>query len=126
DAMIHDAVERTRVEHPGRDFIIEDTPPLSIVGDRERLTQALGYLLDNAARYSKKNTPIVIDMQIEAGSVQVSVTDQGIGIPEEKQNRVFERYYRAHDDSSIDYGGIGVGLYISRRIMLEHGGRLGF
>jgi signal transduction histidine kinase len=54
------------------------------------------------------------------------VRDHGVGIPRDKQDRIFERFYRAHTDTPHDYGGMGVGLYISREIVRQQGGRMWF
>jgi len=56
----------------------------------------------------------------------VCVSDHGVGIAREKQERIFERFYRAHTDTPHDYGGMGVGLYISREIIAQHGGTMSF
>jgi signal transduction histidine kinase len=56
----------------------------------------------------------------------VSVRDHGVGIPHERQARVFERFYRAHAGTAHDYGGLGVGLDMSREIVARHGGRIWF
>jgi signal transduction histidine kinase len=54
------------------------------------------------------------------------VRDHGVGIPPERQGRVFERFYRAHAGTSHDYGGLGIGLAMSREIVARHGGRIWF
>ena len=56
----------------------------------------------------------------------VTIEDHGIGIPAKRQSRIFERFYRAHSGTDQDYGGLGVGLYISRYLVQQLGGRMWF
>jgi signal transduction histidine kinase len=95
-------------------------------GERDRLEQVLLTLLDNAIRYSPEGGEVDVGVSVEGGEAVVSVTDRGVGIPAEKQSRIFERFYRAHTGTHYDYGGMGVGLYISREIVRRLGGKLWF
>ncbi len=97
-----------------------------ILGDRDRLEQVLVNLIDNAVRYSPTGGSIDLAVAVQDGEAVVSVTDFGVAIPEEKQGRIFQRFYRAHAGTPYDYGGMGVGLYISREIVSRHGGRMWF
>ena len=67
-----------------------------------------------------------MDVAFQEQEAVVSVRDQGIGIPISKQGRIFQRFYRAHTGTPYDYGGTGVGLYISKEIVSRHGGRTWF
>jgi len=68
----------------------------------------------------------MVDLRREEGRVVVSVQDHGVGIPKDRQEHLFERFYRAHIGTPYDYGGLGVGLYISREIVRQHGGDIWF
>ncbi|MFY0572406.1 PAS domain S-box protein [Archangium lansingense] len=98
--------------------------PIIIRGDRTRLRQVLVVLLDNAVRYSPSGGRVEVRLERHAHEVEVGVSDEGIGIPVERQARLFERFYRAHSGTSHDRGGMGVGLYISREIIFHHGGSM--
>ncbi len=100
--------------------------PVVVQGDRDRLEQVIANLLDNAMRYSPKGGPIDVAVDVRDGRAIVSVRDRGVGIPKEKQGRIFQRFYRAHTGTPYDYGGMGVGLYISREIVDRHGGSVWF
>jgi PAS domain S-box-containing protein len=100
--------------------------PVVVFADRVRLTQVLDTLLDNAIRYSPRGGDIEITVATLAHDATVCVRDHGVGIPQEKQARIFERFYRAHTDTPHDYGGMGVGLYIAREVIAQHGGRMWF
>lgn len=99
-------------------------PPIIIRGDRVRLRQVLVVLLDNAVRYSPSGGLVEVRLSAGEDAVEVCVSDDGIGIPSERQSRLFERFYRAHSGTPHDRGGMGVGLYISREIVFHHGGTM--
>ena len=100
--------------------------PAVVQGDRERLEEVVLTLVDNAIRYSPAGGEVVVAVTVAGGEAVVSVRDEGVGIPREKQPRIFERFYRAHTGTPYDYGGMGVGLYIASEIVKRHGGRMWF
>jgi signal transduction histidine kinase len=83
-------------------------------------------LLDNAVRFSPAGGPILVAVEANGGEATVSVADRGVGIPPERQPQIFERYYRAHAGTAHDYGGLGLGLEMSRQMVERHGGRMWF
>lgn len=94
--------------------------------DRDRLTRVITALVDNALRFSPANGPVSVRVGVRGGEAIFSVLDHGVGIPPERQERVFERYYRAHSETPDDRGGLGVGLDTAREIVARHGGRMWF
>jgi len=96
----------------------------TIRGDREKLRQALGNLVDNAIKYSPSGGNIVIGGRVGPDQVIVFVRDQGIGIPQEEYGRVFERFHRVDTSLSRTTQGVGLGLYICQVIIEAHGGRI--
>ena len=97
-----------------------------VEADPARLRQVGRRLLNNAVKYSPEGGDIEVSLAVEDESAILAVRDHGIGIPAHKQSRIFESFYRAHTDTPYDYGGMGVGLYISREIVQRHGGRIRF
>ncbi|WP_207532049.1 PAS domain S-box protein [Desertivirga arenae] len=95
-----------------------------IEGDRIRIEQVLINFLSNAIKYSPEGKEIIVRAGEEGGSVKISVTDFGIGIPEEKIPHVFDRFYRV-DNKSQEFSGLGLGLYIAAEIIKQHGGEYG-
>ncbi|MFN8525004.1 MAG: ATP-binding protein [Chloroflexota bacterium] len=95
-----------------------------IRGDREKLRQALANLVDNALKYSPEGGVIEIGGRVEPGSVVVTVSDQGIGIPPEEHEHVFERFHRVDTRLSRATQGAGLGLYICKVIVEAHGGQI--
>jgi len=110
----------------GHRLILARREPTPVHADRERMEQVLVNLVDNAVKFSPGGSDVETTVARLGGEVQVSVRDQGLGIPRDKQARIFERYYRAHAGTPEDYGGIGVGLDMSREIVSRHGGRMWF
>jgi len=96
-----------------------------VTADRDHLEQVLNNLLTNAIKYSPGGGPITIDVRPEeGGGARVSVTDEGIGIPEEELDAIFGLFYRSPDRAARDAAGMGLGLYISKEIVVRHGGRI--
>ena len=109
----------------GLEFTMEDPGGPAIVwGDRERLSQVLDNLLHNAVKFSPNGGRITVRIQDLEDSVQVSVQDTGIGIPPDKLERIFERFYQVDGSTRRRFGGMGLGLAIVKRIVEAHGGRV--
>jgi signal transduction histidine kinase len=80
-------------------------------------------LLNNAIKYSPQGGQIQVKLEKGKGEVCVSVTDGGIGIPVEEQPRLFQRFFRARNATTRNYGGLGIGLFVSNEIVNRHSGR---
>src|SRR3989475_2289215 len=93
-----------------------------VTADRDHLEQVLNNLVTNAIKYSPTGGPITIDVRPDDGGVRLSVTDQGIGIAEKELEEIFGLFYRSPDRAARDAAGMGLGLYISKEIVLRHGG----
>ena len=93
-------------------------------GNKYSLTELLVILLDNAIKYSPKETTIEIESRKSDGQIIISVKDSGIGIDEKDIPHIFERFYRVDDARSREAGGTGLGLAIARHIVDAHSGRI--
>jgi two-component system, OmpR family, phosphate regulon sensor histidine kinase PhoR len=114
-----------RVQNPNRE--IRFSGPLDetiVIVDPNRMRQVVGNLLSNALKYSPEGTPIDIVVREKDGRVTTSIIDHGIGIPPDELPHLFERFHRARNVSSRYYGGLGLGLYITRAIVEAHGGTI--
>ncbi|MGW4526086.1 sensor histidine kinase [Amycolatopsis sp. NPDC004378] len=127
DAVVREALGRTTLSAESAHIrITTDTPSgLLIEGDRTLLVTALSNLLENAVAYSPAGSPVSISRRLADGMVEIAVTDRGIGIAEEEQQRVFERFYRADKARSRATGGTGLGLAIVKHVAANHGGSVG-
>jgi PAS domain S-box-containing protein len=121
--LVQEVAELSRSTLTNSHTILVDTPPQVVVRvDPLRLEQSLFNLVSNAIKFSPEGTQLKIEVKApeKAQTVQLAVTDQGIGIPVEHRARLFERFHQAHPGN---YGsGLGLGLYITRQIIGLHGG----
>lgn len=92
--------------------------------DPPRMEQVINNLVENALKYSALTAPVHVTACCEDGEARVSIHDQGIGIPVEDQPLVFERFHRARNVDDRRFAGMGLGLYMTRGIIEQHGGRI--
>jgi signal transduction histidine kinase len=121
---IREAVARTIREHADRTVSADLPDELPIRADRDRINQVLTNLLDNAIKYSPDGGPVTIRASGTGDRVDVSVADSGIGISREQAEVIFERFFQADADAGRRFGGLGLGLYITRAIVDAHGGEI--
>lgn len=101
------------------------SPAVAFVQADERLIHhALVNLLSNAIKYNRQEGRIDVEVREESSFVRLSVQDTGMGIPENEQHRVFERFYRARASKQKHIEGTGLGLAIVRRVIEQHGGKV--
>jgi signal transduction histidine kinase len=99
--------------------------PMKIMGDEERLEQVLVNLTSNAIKYSPQGGPVTVSLHnTDEGLLEISVEDQGIGIPPEEQEHLTERFFRARNAQDVDAKGLGLGLYLVNALVAKHGGTL--
>ncbi|HST64893.1 MAG TPA: ATP-binding protein [Mycobacteriales bacterium] len=124
DTLVVEAVDRTRLaaEAAGIVVVSGGEGRLSVRGNEQQLVTALANLIDNAVAYSPAGTRVAVGTRLRDGNVEISVSDQGIGIAEGDLERVFERFYRADPARSRATGGTGLGLAIVKHIATNHGG----
>ncbi|MBN1238171.1 MAG: response regulator [Gammaproteobacteria bacterium] len=96
--------------------------PVYLHGDLVRLTQVLTNLLKNAAKFSAGPGRVEVDVALEGPFVSIAVRDTGIGIPPEALPHVFEMFYQSDSSAARTHGGLGIGLYLVRRLVELHGG----
>jgi PAS domain S-box-containing protein len=108
-----------------RSFIFKASGEMFVIADRDKISQVLHNLIGNAVKYSPVNTSVIVEYRItDHNSLQVTVTDHGIGISEDDQKRIFERYYRVKDLNSSTTSGFGIGLYLCKEIIDLHNGTI--
>jgi len=118
------AVDQARATSASHTIRLDTASP-EIIGewDRERLVQVFSNLLSNAIKYSPEGGEIVVSIRQSEHDAQVSISDQGIGIPAAAMPRLFERFYRV-EEAGRTIKGLGLGLYITRSLIEAHGGRI--
>ena len=97
---------------------------VTIRADKDRLTQILVNVLDNAVKFTPEYGSIFIEAEQKYNYAVLTITDTGIGIPKEEVQRLGERFYRVDRSRSRDLGGTGLGLSIVKHLMVAHGGRM--
>lgn len=103
-------------------FLLGEPCRAFILGDRSQLQTAVRNLLTNAIAYSPSHTRVAVDARTAEGIVEIIVKDQGIGIPANDLDRIFERFYRVDQARSRVTGGTGLGLAIVKHVCQNHGG----
>ncbi|WP_433266110.1 sensor histidine kinase [Actinosynnema sp. CS-041913] len=126
DVVINEAMSRSKLaaESAGIEIATDEPSGLEVEGDRTLLVTALSNLLDNAVAYSPPGSPVSVSRKQVAGFIEIAVTDRGIGIAEDQQTRVFERFYRVDRARSRATGGTGLGLAIVKHVAANHGGEV--
>jgi two-component system, OmpR family, sensor histidine kinase SenX3 len=124
--VLAEAVDRAGTSAAAKGIVLEvgPVPDVSVLGNHDLLVTAVRNLLDNAVSYSEPGTRVAVGTahRSQSGRVEISVVDQGIGIPAEALARLFERFYRVDPARSRDTGGTGLGLSIVKHVAAEHGG----
>ncbi len=124
--IVGQAVELLRAVAVASEVELEvDDPPrhLAVPGDRRDLVSAVSNLVDNAIKYSERGSLVQVRVHPEdGGAVEISVIDQGVGIPARDMERIFERFYRVDRARSRLTGGTGLGLSIVRHVAVNHSG----
>ncbi|MGW6198090.1 sensor histidine kinase [Kribbella sp. NPDC055110] len=124
NAVIETAVDRCRIDAEDRDIkiVVKTEPALEVMGSEDQLAMAIGNLVENAINYSPDGTRVAVAAHPIGDLVEVTVSDQGVGIPSSDLERVFERFYRVDRARSRETGGTGLGLSIVKHIASIHGG----
>ena len=121
--MIESTVENVKLTSRTHTIIKTGKVNDEVTGDKERLQQVVINLLTNAIKYSPRAEQVFLTVEQKNNMVQVSVKDNGIGIPDKSLNKIFEKYYRVEEDS-MHFQGMGIGLFVSYEIIQRHHGKL--
>jgi two-component system, OmpR family, sensor histidine kinase SenX3 len=126
DKVVAAALDRSRVDAEAKHIRLASGGDLGlqVLGSEPQLVIALGNLVENAVAYSPDHTRVAVGVRRREDVVEISVTDQGIGIPEAEIDRIFERFYRVDPARSRATGGTGLGLSIVKHIAASHGGEV--
>jgi two-component system, OmpR family, sensor histidine kinase VicK len=120
---IIDRFEMTKEQHvtfvrsiPDEDIFVEMDP--------DKITQVLDNIISNALKYSPEGGKITFSLKTRDEEIEVSVSDEGVGIPKESLSKIFERFYRVDKARSRKLGGTGLGLAIAKEMVVAHGGEI--
>jgi PAS domain S-box-containing protein len=118
---ITEEVQRTTAKHK---IVKELTESKTVWGDRDRIGQVITNFLTNAIKYSPDSDSIIVKTTTDAKKIKLSIQDFGVGIPQDAQNKVFDRFFRVDGLKQETYPGLGLGLYISSEIIKRHHGKI--
>ena len=125
NSVVDEAVDRVRPNAPNHTLWVDLQPELPpIHADRDRLTQVASNLLNNAVKYSPTGGRITVTTRADHDQVRLDVRDEGLGIPPDALETIFERYSRVDSQATKDIPGTGLGLPIVRQIVQLHGGKV--
>jgi two-component system sensor histidine kinase SenX3 len=124
DDVIGIAVDTSAIDADSKriDILTGGTPGLEVFGNLEQVTAGVANLVANAVSYSRPDSTVLVTTKAELGGVEISVVDQGIGIPPDEIDRIFERFYRVDPARHRSTGGTGLGLSIVKHVAATHGG----
>jgi two-component system, OmpR family, sensor histidine kinase SenX3 len=126
DSVVGAALDRSKLaaENAGITVTTDHPSGLEVLGDQALLVTALANLIQNAIAYSSDGSPVSVSRALRGQSVAFAVTDRGIGIAKEDQERVFERFFRVDKARSRATGGTGLGLAIAKHVAANHNGSI--
>ena len=126
DELVNEALARSRLsaESAGIEIAVDRPSGLEVDGDRTLLITALSNLVENAVAYSPREAAVSVSRRRVGDTVEIAVTDRGIGIAPQHQTRVFERFFRVDPARSRATGGTGLGLAIVKHVVANHGGHV--
>ena len=125
-SLLHEQAQLYGAQSPKHHVEVELAErPLTVRGDPGRLAQVVGNLLSNAIKYSPEGGTVEVLAARSGEGVRVAVRDEGLGIPEDQQSRIFTKFFRG-DAGATGITGTGLGLAVSREIVEAHGGSIGF
>jgi two-component system sensor histidine kinase SenX3 len=124
DDVIAVAVDTSAIDADSKRIriVAGGTPGLQVLGNGEQVGAAVANLVANAVSYSECDSTVLVSTKADEGTVEISVVDQGIGIPEREIDRIFERFYRVDPARHRSTGGTGLGLSIVKHVAATHGG----
>lgn len=125
EQVVQRNMARFSVNNPSHKLSAQFAPGFPCVqGDEQRLRQVFDNLISNAIKYSPKGGAVRLIGTFDADNVYVAIEDQGVGLPKDEQDRIFQRFYRVDDALSRQTQGTGLGLYLSKALIEAHGGTI--
>jgi two-component system sensor histidine kinase SenX3 len=124
--LVSEAIDQSQVGADSRkiEILSGEIANGVVLGDRDQIIMAIQNLVENAVNYSPEGTKVTVSSIVKDGIITISITDQGIGIPEIEKDRIFERFYRVDPARSRQSGGTGLGLSIVKHVATKHGGEV--
>ncbi len=122
--LLVEMINEIKLTTTSHNFIIERCADAVVNADKEKIGTVISNLLNNAVKYSPAGKNVFINCETSNNMVIVSITDEGIGIKPEDQEKLFDRYYRVQNAKTDHISGFGIGLYLSIEIIQFHDGKI--
>ncbi|RZL51121.1 MAG: PAS domain-containing sensor histidine kinase [Pedobacter sp.] len=122
--LVEEVMEDVQLHSPKHQIELIDCEEIMINADRDKIGQVINNLLTNAIKYSPNNGKIILGCEKKKGKVKVYVKDHGVGINENEQSRLFQRFYRSNNEKVKMVSGFGIGLYLVSEILRFHGSKI--
>ncbi|MGZ3778117.1 MAG: sensor histidine kinase, partial [Mucilaginibacter sp.] len=123
--LVEECVNDSRMISGTHALVFSAIAVCNVNADREKIGQVVSNFISNAIKYSPKGSTVTIKAEVgDHNCVEVSVTDQGIGIKPKDQEKIFQRFYRVDDSDKKHISGFGIGLYLSNEIIQRHKGKI--
>ncbi|MEK7643119.1 MAG: HAMP domain-containing sensor histidine kinase [Patescibacteria group bacterium] len=129
-AFLHELVDEKKIfaENKNTKLELKDSTsgPVEISGDKERLAMAVGNIIDNAVRYTPPNGTVSVSLEYDDAKLRITIHDNGAGIPQKDQEKLFTKFYRAQSTMHVETEGTGLGLFIAKNVVEGHNGSIWF
>lgn len=125
--LVKKCIDRFQQDAEKKEITIEchmDEDPKQILGDEKDLDMAFSHLINNAIKFNRIGGKVSFEIQNMGDRIVVNVTDTGVGIPEDKIQKIFDRFYQVDGSTTRKHEGTGVGLYIAKNIVEKYGGSI--
>ncbi|HJP64650.1 MAG TPA: ATP-binding protein, partial [Mucilaginibacter sp.] len=122
--LVHDVIAESRIIAGTHSLKFSANGDIRVNADREKISQVISNFISNAIKYSPKGSTVTLATEITDNYVNISVTDEGIGIKPKDQEKIFQRFYRVEDEDMKHVAGFGIGLYLSSEIIHRHKGKI--
>ena len=121
-SLVQSAVQDFKTRFPARKIELESAGEADLNGDSLLLSMMVNNLIENAIKYSPKEKPVLVRIGGGPKFVQLEVIDEGVGVPDEEKNKIFDKFYRVGREANRQTKGTGLGLYLARKIARDHNG----
>jgi signal transduction histidine kinase len=118
--LLKDCIQDFRNRYPDRNFTEQIEPDMEVKGDPLLLQILINNLVENALKYSPKESPVKAILKKENAGVQLQIIDEGPGIAEDEKKRIFTKFYRIGNEATRKTQGTGLGLYLCSKIARDH------
>ena len=122
--LISSCADDFALRYPQRNFFKKIEDDIIITGDKMLLQIAFNNLLENAVKYSARETAVEVALELNDTVAEIQVKDEGPGIADDEKNKVFQKFYRLGNEATKRAKGTGLGLYITKKIIKNHGGNI--